>query len=774
MNILFLENEGSWREQYLLKLNDGTTHLVETFTDTQLKDPVEKIAELIVADFIFVDLIIINVNIIAGENDRSACCGVKLIKLLRLHGLQQRCILYSFFSREQLMVLSPENLIVFSEGLTYIRLPYDFKQIDLGALSKKMAPTNLTAYLKAESHLPDDRHFFANWWGVLQLWKVHRALNSLGKKAILQIEKEMFVSAQHMTNYQGLLAQYLYGNEVQKLTPTIIEQQRELHQTYRDFTVYDTSFSQLEEQRIELEAEIKRISEKLEIIKDNDKWQKYEIDYFLQVGQLEKNAQQICDQQFDINPQIDTKKKLDELVSIIEEEKSRLLSNHKVLISNISKKAEHSKALTLTNNTTEIISFAEKLRTESPRILYIDDQADEGWSTIFQHLIYGKVDPENFKVLDPKNYEKDSLILTCFKNANDFDPDLIILDLRLYGEKGTISDYNNLSGIKVLKELKHGNDNFNPINCPVLVVTASNKSLAINAVMTSGADGYWIKEGLDNHFSLEETIFNYWDFIGKAFALCCSDEFKFLRKMRSGTQLLKNQQTLWLESDRRFNQVFTPGSKLNTISKESVLEIFNEGLDFLASYLQNKLMKNLPPNFEQYLPSLIAIKLFKAIELIHEETGPYNHSSTLNLRVLKHHENEIIYRLLEVLNLRNQSVHNMDLTLPELELFYEYIIGYIAKRTFNGREYLAMLNIPFSDKDIHHSIIKKITKYCFYLDKDLTVIDCPADIKCDVLSALSRKTLKLEDIVTFQYFKKNNDHIAKNITVKPNPIYVLR
>lgn len=774
MNIFFLENEGSLREQYLLKLNEGATHSVDTFTDTQLNDQVEKLAELIVKDFNVVDLFIINVNLIAGNNNRSACCGIKLIKLLRLHGLQQHCILYSFLSREQLMELSPENLIVFSEGLTYIRLPYDFKQIDLIALSKKSAPLNLTAYLKAESHLPDDRHFFANWWGVLQLWKVYRALYSLDKKAIMRIEKEMFISAQHMTNYQGLLAQYLYGNEVQKLTPTIIEQQREFHQTYRDFTVYDTSFSQLEEQRIELEAEIKRISEKLEIIKDNDKWQKYEIDYYQQIGHLEMNAQQICDQQFDINPQIDFKKKLDELVSIIEEEKLRLVKNHKVLISNISKKVEHRKALTLTNNTTEIISFAEKLRTESPRILYIDDQAEEGWSIIFQHLIYGKVDSVNFKVLDPKNYEKDSLILTCFKNVNDFDPDLIILDLRLFGEKGTISDYDNLSGIKVLKELKHGYKNFNPIICPVLVVTASNKSFAINAVMTSGADGYWIKEGLDNHFSLEETIFNYWDFIGKCFALCCSDEFKFLRKMRLGTQLLKNQQAFWWESDRRFTQVFTPGSKLNIISKKSVLKNFNEGLDFLASYLQNKLMKNLPPNFEKYLPSLIAIKLYMAIELIHEEIGRGNHSSKLILRVLKHHENEIIYRLLEVLNLRNQSVHHMDLTLPELELFYEYIIGYIAKRTFNGREYLALLNIPFSDNGIHHSIIKKITHSHFYIDKNLTVIDLPADIKCVALSALSRKTLKLEDIVTFQYFKNKKDHIAKNITVKPNPIYVLR
>jgi len=774
MNILFLENEGSWRGQCLLKLYEGATHKVDTFTDTQLNDPVEKLAELIVKDFIFVDLFIINVNMIAGNQDRAACWGIKLIKLLRLHGLNQHCILYSFLSREKLMELSPENLIVFSEGLTYIRLPYDFKQIDLEALSKKIAPTNLTAYLKAESRLPDDRHFFANWWGVLQLWKVHRALHSLDGKAVIRIEKEMFVSTQHMNDYQGLLAQYLYGSEVQKLTPAIIEQQKELHQTYRDFTVYDTSFSQLEEQRIELEAEIKQISEKVEIIKDNDKWQKYEIDYYQQIEHLEKNAQQIHNQQFDINHQIDFKKKLDVLVSIIEEEKLRLETDHKVLISNISKKAEHSKAITLTNNTIEKLSFAEKLRAESPRILYIDDQAEEGWSIIFQHMIYGKVDPVNFKILDPQNYEKDSLILTCFKNVNDFDPDLIILDLRLYGEKGTISDYDNLSGIKVLKVLKHGNDNFNPINCPVLVVTASNKSFAINAVMTSGADGYWIKEGLDNHFSLEETIFNYWDFIGKVFALCCSDEFKFLRKMRSGTQLLKNQQTFWWESDKRFTQVFTWGSKLNIISKKSVLKIFNEGLDFLASYLQNKLMKNLPPNFEKYLPSLIAIKLFKAIELIHKEIGPDNHSSTLNLRVKKHHENEIIYRLLEVHNLRNQSVHSMNLTLPELELFYEYMIGYISVRTFNGRDYLALLNILFSDNDIHHSIIKKITHSCFYIDKDLTIIDLPTDIKCVALSALTRKSLKLEDIVTFQYFKKMNEHIAKKITVKPNPIYALR
>ena len=244
--------------------------------------------------------------------------------------------------------------------------------------------------------------------------------------------------------------------------------------------------------------------------------------------------------------------------------------------------------------------------------------------------------------------------------------------------------------------------------------------------------------------------------------------------MRFGIQLLKNQKVFWWESDKRFSQVFTPGAKFDPISKETILKNFQDGVTLLASYLQNKLMKNLPPNFEKHSPSLIAIKLFNAIELIHKEIGLRNQSSTLKLRVQRHHENEIIYRLMELVRLRNKSVHDMSLTFPDLELFYEYLIGYITKRTFNGKDYLALLNILFSDNNIHHSIISKITQSYFSIDKDLTVIDLPADIKCFNLFDSTGKNLKLEDIVTFQYSRNMNEHIAKKITVKPNPIYVLR
>jgi len=688
MNILFLENEGSWRGQCLLKLNEGATHKVDTFTETQLNDPVEKLAELIVKDFIFVDLFIINVNMISGNQDRSACWGIKLIKLLRLHGLNQQCILYSFLSREQLMELSPENLIVFSEGLTYIRLPYDFKQIDLVASSKKIAPTNLTAYLKAESRLPDDRHFFANWWGALQLWNVYKKVNDLNDDLKNSIQHQLFPSSKEIGSYQGLLARYLYGHEVQKFSNVYIQSKREKHNDYSHFNLppqtYTEHIAQLDQKIETAITEHERYRDILDAITtSNNNWQKFLLSWS---GKPKEISTKIRHFEIGINEATTEKEHIQrflELKEYIGAEERQYITEKENLILERVKVIEESKKESY--KLKEDNTFGQLLHEKSPKICYIDDQAEEGWAGIFQLMIYGETKPDCFQVIQPsKASELEPIIQKCFEHIQTHNPDLIILDLRLLGETGTISNPTELSGFKVLHALKSGykHDNgkkYYPISCPLMIVTASNKVNTYQFITNEGADAYWIKEGLDNHFSLDESADNYFDFIAKTYVLCCSPEFKMIREMKSKFTEFRQNKTYWWESPKRFQQLNDDRVTINNITRKIIFGIIGEAIRFIEVLVQNKLNHSWSIDYERLISSMVVVRLFLAIEIIHEEINstnfPTKHTE-LSTRIFKHHP--VSHRLNKLLEIRNKAVHHDSILLGDVKQFVDYLMGYLS------------------------------------------------------------------------------------------------
>lgn len=116
------------------------------------------------------DIFIININFDYNNIKRSDNAGIKLLKLLRLKGYNQYCILYSFLSAEQLIHIDPLNSIVHSKGAKFIRLPYNLSNLEPLLNSKKSAEKeNLIYFFRAEVDLHKVRHELANKWGALRL-----------------------------------------------------------------------------------------------------------------------------------------------------------------------------------------------------------------------------------------------------------------------------------------------------------------------------------------------------------------------------------------------------------------------------------------------------------------------------------------------------------------------------------------------------------------------------------------------------------------------------
>lgn len=139
---------------------------------------------------------------------------------------------------------------------------------------------------------------------------------------------------------------------------------------------------------------------------------------------------------------------------------------------------------------------------ENKKILYIDDEAEKGWSAIFKH-IFNNVN--NFDYLKKEVFSgksQDEIIETCLDKIvgsaenrikGNADIDIVILDFRLHQDDFLQTDFHEITGLKVLKRIKE----YNP-GIQVIIFSATNKIWNLQSIMKIGADGFIMKESVEN------------------------------------------------------------------------------------------------------------------------------------------------------------------------------------------------------------------------------------------------------------------------------------
>ncbi|MDO4729367.1 MAG: hypothetical protein Q4B43_10255, partial [Bacteroidota bacterium] len=214
-------------------INKSILHISDYHYISPIKNAVllcgepEKIVEEIEKNYPNASLFVININYKTENICRSQSKGIKVLKLLRLKNYNQHCILYSFFPREYFIEKDCRNLIIYSPGVSFIKLPKNFRDWNINTfLDKGEAPKDLAVYFRAESRLPDNRHFFANWWGVWQLWQVQKAVENIaGIEKADHIARNFGNAYKEISSYQGLLARYLYGHRYDDITKKLKEKE---------------------------------------------------------------------------------------------------------------------------------------------------------------------------------------------------------------------------------------------------------------------------------------------------------------------------------------------------------------------------------------------------------------------------------------------------------------------------------------------------------------------------------------------------------------------
>lgn len=593
-----------------------------------LVDKPENLVKSIFEAYSYKNLFLINVNYNYDNISHSENAGILLLKYLRLYHLNQHCVLYSFLSREQLMIQNPQNAILFSKGVTFIRLPKKLDTINFEFLINKKAPEDLSDYFKAEFRLPDNRHFFANWWGMLQLWKVHKAVEKIaGSTVIKEIESDFKGSLNEMYSYQGLVARY-----IKKVADPNIEHHLKIliNRKVNDFKDEECRKSkrkiyidELYVKDYEYEIQLNLLDETL-TESQNTVLKKLLDNVIGFSSSIQNKIGKIKAAKDKLGNDIIHEKAYLTLISQIKKEKELVYDKRRKLnreIISIINEIAHNKCFSTDGfNPFEI---RKKLIEKNPKIVFVDDQAGDGWAAIFQRIIYGG-NNENLTTIQPKKTDTiEEISSTIINTVKAINADLLILDLRLQGETGNYNQVDDISGFKVLVSLKE-----KQINCPILITSASNKIWSYKETLNFGANAYWMKEGLDNNVDFDYSVENYLLFIDLVYTLSCSSEFNFLYKvfLKNINQIKQRDTTLWWESkfwgeDDLFNiesngkiDVF---EKSKITKKETVADLLNVSFAVFETYLNQKIQQRSNTTLDNSLSTVIIIQCFRVLEHIH-------------------------------------------------------------------------------------------------------------------------------------------------------------
>jgi hypothetical protein len=176
----------------------------------------------------------------------------------------------------------------------------------------------------------------------------------------------------------------------------------------------------------------------------------------------------------------------------------------------------------------------EKDSEKSPKILYIDDEAEKGWREIFTTLLYDKSNLDYYYLEGIEKLSKEEIITTSIKEIKEKDIDIVILDFRLhntdFSKEIPIEEVTSMEILKQIKEYNKG--------VQVLIFSATNKIWNLQALERLGADGFIIKEAPENSVNpnfTKETIANFKKIMERSIRMT------FLKKAYNAVRKIKNE-----------------------------------------------------------------------------------------------------------------------------------------------------------------------------------------------------------------------------------------
>ena len=588
MSILLIEN------QIVANVIAESFSGIEVFP-TEKFDSLETLAETIPDDR---DLYIINANLRIGNGTCTANDGIQLLKQLRLRHNNSHVIIYSWLDKEMLMTQDIRNAILFSKGVSFYRLPdfLDFvRVIDMEELSIIKADKEELKQLFRTEYNPDDRHFNANMIGAWQLMRVQEAYEEIyDNQQEESTSSEQDDDARNMYNesrqrildylntYNGRLVQYLGHYQSVESMKEILRSEIIAHD---DAALLDKG-KQAAEAINSIELTVKDIDFQIKTLKNlliNPNAEKK--------GTPEDGLLSMMLNLFDnmgnrverkVNERVnDTIAELESQKADLEKEKQQWLMWQKYMEARNANNAPNNVITIGQGYFNGIEEKKAALRTLKPRIIYVDDMAEEGWASVLRRMIYGN-NTKNYNLLTsicPQKEDTPESIVQKIQEANINEADMLILDLRLKDERGYFEP-SELSGFRVLELLQE-----KIFSCPILIITASNKVWSLKKAFDGNVVSFWIKASMEQYDNDKAFVQNYIDLVELIYSLTSEkwffDTVSTVKKMAAAIKNAKLS-SFWWESLR---VQYQEGYNRKLTEKKDVIKI----LDRVVSKTQDNL-----------------------------------------------------------------------------------------------------------------------------------------------------------------------------------------
>lgn len=552
---------------------------------------VETLADAIPDNY---DIYIIHANVQIGNGSCVANSGIKLLKLLRLRHINSHVMIYSWLNEEALMKQDVRNAILFTQGVSFYRLP-DFldlvQSINLENLSRITADRQELIQLFRAEYNPDNRHFNANIIGAWQLMRVQDAYEEISgiqsgtsnsENQDTDYDKSRVQILNYLNSYNGRLVQYLGNYCSVESMKAILRDEINAHDRK---AILDAG-----KQAVEAIEGIDRTISELDI-------QIKSLQSLLISDQKAPEQQGLFDtilHKFDIISDRAERKMNERVLDAIDKLKEQKARHERERRQWSWKKVRAEQLCGDSNivrdnheevNDLDVDLLKEKisaLRTNKPRIVYVDDMAEEGWACILRRIVYGD-NTDSYNRLTPIIPQKEDTpesIVKKIQEANLFEADMLILDLRLKDERGFV-DPSELSGFRVLELLREKH-----LSCPIMIITASNKVWSLKEAFNENVVSFWIKAGMEQYDNENAFVKSYINLVDLIYSLTTNkwifDALSTVKKMIVAIENAE-ESGFWWESERVEFQLDAIYKKLT--DRRDVIRILNR----VASITQNNL-----------------------------------------------------------------------------------------------------------------------------------------------------------------------------------------
>lgn len=601
----------------------------------------------------------------APQNIVMRGAGLRVLKLLRLKGFQQHCIVYSERSREDFLLESPLNTILGSVGITFVTLDGTPITLEYERLQRQFAPRDLTAYFAAEGGLASSNNSLANSWGVWKLWEVQRAVEGITTQRVDDIERSFGQAYEDMNTYDGLLVRYLRGNpfvdinkslnEKMLLWGELLEQEQAVH-------------AQWEAEQVAIETLRKSIE-----IWSNDR----------DANPADADAGRAAIRALEAS--VGRASSILAKCQAIKMERQSINARKYTANMRLSREVNR-----LSDNTFE--GLRKALQAKPPRIVFVDPRAYDGWAQILQRVIYGKEQSEYFHILVPTADDDYKTITKSIHEAVDrANADLIILDLHLQGDQGLASALENASGMQLLSDLSDS------LACPVLIASTADKMLNYRDLLAWGATASWTKQSLSDRSDVESTVSNYVSLLQIIHTLCFNETINFCyRELLPWIQDVEDAKAhhMWWESGYEWQS--PAGYKHTRPVRQKILDILYGAYGHMRELIGSTIISGVSEELSEGDNSLIVMEIFHAMEYMYNfepvdpHTSPFvqmhERIGMLTPQVSSSRVNETM------LKPRNVAIHAGRISRLELRRFIAYFFDFLEGRgyhteTINPEEY---------------------------------------------------------------------------------------